>query len=120
MMQITSKIEIKFNTLLAKKAIPEKLHSHYKKWLRYYLDFCRKYHFNQSRKDSLSHFINKLQDKNQTGRQQKQASHAISIYYEIVQPNENEKQASIEKIEVPSAKKQDLKLTLIGNRCSMI
>ena len=47
MIQIPSDIKINFDALLVKKAIPEKLHSHYKKWLRYYLDFCQKYHFHQ-------------------------------------------------------------------------
>ena len=63
MIQIPSDIKINFDALLVKKAVLEKLHSHYKKWLRYYLDFCQ----------------NKLQDKNQTTEQQKQASHAMSI-----------------------------------------
>ena len=63
MIQIPSDIKINFDALLVKKAVPEKLHSHYKKWLRYYLDFCQ----------------NKLQDKNQRTEQQKQASHAMSI-----------------------------------------
>jgi len=31
----------------------------------------------------LSHFLKKLRGKKQTDQQQKQASHAISIYYEI-------------------------------------
>ena len=35
------------------------------------------------RRESLSQFLNKLRGKKQTGQQQKQASHAISIYYEI-------------------------------------
>jgi hypothetical protein len=52
------------------------------KWLRYYLDFCLKYKFNQSDKESLPEFLNKLREKNQTSQQQKQASDAISIYYE--------------------------------------
>ncbi len=47
MIQIPSDIKINFDALLVKKAIPEKLHSHYKKWLRYYLDFCQKYYFHQ-------------------------------------------------------------------------
>jgi len=50
------------------------------KWLRFYLDFCLKYKCNQLDKKSLSHFLNKLQEKNQTEQQQEQASDAISIY----------------------------------------
>ncbi len=56
---------------------------HYIKWVRYYLDFCQKYKFNQSDKESLHYFMNKLREKNQDEQQRKQASDAISIYYEI-------------------------------------
>ena len=73
MKQIPLDIETKFDALLVKKLIPEKLHSFYKKWLLYYLDFCQKYHFDQLSKESFSHFIEKLKDKNQTSQQQKQA-----------------------------------------------
>ncbi len=66
MIQIPAKIQTRYRDLLIKKAIPEKYHFHYMKWLRYYLDFCLKYKFNQSDKESLSHFLNKLQEKNQT------------------------------------------------------
>jgi hypothetical protein len=54
--------------------------------LRYYLDFCLKYKFNQSDKGSLPEFLNKLREKNQTSQQQKQASDAISIFYETGTP----------------------------------
>jgi hypothetical protein len=41
-----------------------------------------KYQLNQSDKENLSEFLNKLREKNQTSQQQKQASDAISIFYE--------------------------------------
>ena len=52
----------------------------YQKWLRYYLDFCRKYNFPQTQRGSLTHFLMKLQEKKQTKAQQDQASHSISLY----------------------------------------
>ncbi|MCP4260619.1 MAG: hypothetical protein GY774_24290, partial [Planctomycetes bacterium] len=57
---------------------------HYVKWLRYYLDFCNKYHFNSTDKINLPHFIKKLGEKKQSVLQQKQASHAVSLYYELL------------------------------------
>jgi len=47
------------------------------------LDFCLKYHYEILKKESLSYFLKKLKDKNQTEQQQKQAFHAVSIFYEI-------------------------------------
>ena len=53
--------------------------------MRYYLDFCYKYHFSAKDKDSLEHFIKKLHEKNQTTEQQKQAADAVDIYYELLE-----------------------------------
>ena len=60
----------------------------YQKWLRYYLDFCRKYNFPQTQCGSLTHFLVKLQEKKQTKTQQDQASHSISLYYELILAND--------------------------------
>jgi len=56
----------------------------YQKWLRYYLDFCRKYNFPQTQCRSLTHFLVKLQEKKQMKAQQDQASNSISLYYELI------------------------------------
>ncbi len=53
--------------------------------MRYYLDFYHKYGFSHSKRESLSQFIKKLQEKHQTQAQQKQADYAISLYYELLQ-----------------------------------
>jgi hypothetical protein len=65
---------------LTSRSIPDALRYHYKKWLRYYLDFCQKYHQSVSTKESLQRFIKKLQEKNQTPEQQTQACSAIGLY----------------------------------------
>ena len=57
---IPSEIKILYDYLLVKKSVLLTVHFYYRKWLRYY-------------KESLSYFINKLKNKNQSGRQQKQA-----------------------------------------------
>ena len=49
----------------------------YQKWLRYYLDFCRKYNFPQTQCGSLTHFLVKLQEKKQTKTQQDKTSHCF-------------------------------------------
>ncbi len=60
MLDISPDIRTRFNALLVKRAIPEKYHYEYRKWLRYYPDFCRKYHFQESQQESLTNFIKKL------------------------------------------------------------
>jgi len=80
---IPSALQTKFEEHLGNKTIQNSLHGVYKKWLQYYLDFCRKYHFPPIHKESLPRFILKLQEKKQTTAQQEQASIAITLYYEI-------------------------------------
>jgi len=87
-LQLLSEVE----TLLRNRSVPTGVHPHYKKWLRFYLDFCRKYRFMETERISLEHFLRKLQEKKQTDLQRQQASHAIMLYYEL-----NEKKGSISK-----------------------
>jgi len=84
MRKIPAALNAQFDALLVKKEIPQRLHSHYLKWLRYYLDFCQRYRFSESTPRSLPNFIRKLKEKRQTNVQQKQAKEAIYIYYELI------------------------------------
>jgi len=93
MLQIPPKIRAQFDIMLIEKNIPKSAHTDYRKWLRYYLNFCFKYHHEKSKKESLSHFIKKLKDKNQTEQQQKQAFHAVSIFYGIKNTDQDEIEA---------------------------
>ena len=84
MLDIPSTLQEQFEEYLRNKPIPKSSRGAYKKWLRYYLDFCRKYNFPPIRKESLPHFIRKLQEKKQAKVQQEQAAKAITLYYEIL------------------------------------
>ena len=44
MLTISEVLQTQFEAGLRNKAIPKQTHGLYKKWLRYYLDFCHKYH----------------------------------------------------------------------------
>ena len=85
MVNIPAVLHTQFERCLQNKGIPEKTHGMYKKWLRYYLDFCRKYSFPQQQQESLPPFLKKLQEKRQTKAQQEQAVHAITLYYELLE-----------------------------------
>jgi hypothetical protein len=99
-----------FKSLLVSKNIPEGYHAYYLKWLRYYLDFCHKYGFNESNPQSLPDFIGKLKEKKQTAAQQKQADSAIRIYYESIQPEyEDFRKKSTPKSQSPIIVKENQK-----------
>lgn len=71
----------KYKELIKTQGVPPGRHSYYLKWLRYYLDFCSKYHFDGKDPKSLPPFLEKLKSKNQKDFQVQQASDAIQIYY---------------------------------------
>jgi integron integrase len=104
MINIPHDILTPFNDLLTKNITDQKYHHHYRKWLRYYLDFCNKYKYPPKNYNSLHHFINKLQDKNQDKFKQNQAKNAISLYYNLVLTDltENQREPSIKKSEKES------------------
>ena len=60
MISIPSEISVRFNSALAKNRIPNDYQNHYRKWLRYYLDFCQKYNFQSIQPDSLQNFLEKV------------------------------------------------------------
>ncbi len=88
MISIPAALLTRFEECLFAHNIADTYHIHYKKWLRFYLDFCEKYLVEPTRRESLDAFMQKLKDKKQTERQQQQASHAISLYYDLIHTDE--------------------------------
>ncbi|RNC67437.1 MAG: integron integrase [Desulfuromonadales bacterium] len=74
----------KYESVLVKRAVPSDQRSQYIKWLRYYLDFCSKYSPPDSRSERVRLFIAKLQEQRQSPALQKQAAHAVSLYFETL------------------------------------
>lgn len=71
------------NLLLSKKSFSDKDRAVYKKWLRFYWDFCHKYQHDVFFSGSLPLFLQKLQDKNQSVQHQNQAKHSVSIFLKM-------------------------------------
>ncbi|MEW6616698.1 MAG: integron integrase [Thermodesulfobacteriota bacterium] len=84
MLKIPDGIITSFGSFLSKKNIPLPSHNYYKKWLRFYLDYCYKYQLSSLSPGSLPNFLKKLKEKKQSGVQQKQAHEAIRLFYELV------------------------------------
>jgi hypothetical protein len=55
----------------------------YKKWVRYYLDYCGKYGLPIDGSKSLAQFLGKLKEKRQTELQVRQAGHAITLLHDL-------------------------------------
>ena len=87
MKQIPATIIVSYDALLVRKQIPRAALQNYRKWLRYYLDFCDKYKFSPSETTSPQHFLKKLKEKKQSEIQQNQARHAILLFQELKTEN---------------------------------
>ncbi len=83
MLPIPPPLLVQFEDQLRRSAVPKENHGTFKKWLRYYLDFCEKYQFPARRKESLPEFLGKLREKRQSKALQEQAACAIEIFYQI-------------------------------------
>jgi hypothetical protein len=83
-----------YDAVLKKRAIPATRQADYKKWLRYFLDYCGKYPVPDSKSERVRLFVEKLREKKQTTEQQKQAAHAVSLYFEVLKPRKNSPQGA--------------------------
>lgn len=106
-----------FNDLLIKELIDKKYHGQYRKWLRYYLDFCMKYKHSDDSKNSLSFFIKKLQEKNQTQYQQDQAKDSVTIYYKSISNDINKTQKNTKDKEFIASHVRTDKKNNMQNKC---
>ena len=80
MIQIPSNLTDQFTAFIGQRGVPHGHHRYYVKWLRYYLDFCHRYGFNQQESNSIPAFIEKLKEKRQAEYLQKQAHHAVTLF----------------------------------------
>ncbi len=81
MLQIPAQLTNQFTTYIGQQGIPAGQHRYYLKWMRYYLDFCHKYHFEQGTDLSLSAFLKKLKEKKQPAQLQKQAKQSAQLFF---------------------------------------
>ena len=66
MLPIPDEVLKSFDVILEQKTIPLNLRSHYRKWLRYYLEFRVKYPPPDSKSGQVRLFTEKLISKNQS------------------------------------------------------
>lgn len=72
-----------YERTLSMANVPVASREFYRKWLRYFLDFCHKYGYDASDPKSLTPFMEKLRSKKQSLSYQRQAQHAVVLYHEM-------------------------------------
>lgn len=94
----------------------------YVKWLRYFLDFCEKYHVTDEESQRGILFIGKLRSKGQSEEKRNQAEQAVSLYFQMIKgvmtshPPVTESQAA--EIKAPLADSQETLIARNDNRKS--
>jgi hypothetical protein len=89
MLLISDTVLTRFDAILDKRVVAPALLVDYKKWLRYFLDFCSKYPVPDIRCDQVRLLIDKLREKRQSKAQQEQAAYAVSFYFELQRKPDN-------------------------------
>lgn len=82
MLPIPEDVLVRFNEVLIQRIANTSTHGYYRKWLRYFLDYCQKYSPPEARSERVRLFIEKLKSKKQSDQQCNQAAHAISLFFE--------------------------------------
>jgi hypothetical protein len=83
MQKVPYDIWTQYEAFLKTKVKNVSQHENLKKWFLFFWDFRSKYHPQDSRSEQVRLFIEKLQDKGQSQVQQKQAAHAVSLYFQM-------------------------------------
>ncbi len=85
MIELPENLSIAYNHFMSRQNIPHELQPYFRKWLRFYVDFCKRYHHPYADQESRSKFITKLKSKGQSEELRQQAKAAINLYYEMLQ-----------------------------------
>src|ERR1039457_3753206 len=110
----------RYETMLEKQEIARNLHSYYKNWLRYFLDYCEKYPTPGGNSEHARLFLEKLRQKNQTSMQCQQAAHAIAIFFEMQHLPEDKRDfvgvTETQSVELPG-RAEKIKISLFCSSC---
>lgn len=84
MIKIFPELWQKYDRRLDAGNVPPDQRTNYRKWLRYYLDFCRKYGHAYAAPESLASFLDKLASKRQSDARRAQATEAVRVYHRML------------------------------------
>lgn len=83
MLQTPPHIASRFDAALAAAGVDEHHQPHFRRWLRFYLDFCHKYGKDPANAVSLDAFEEKLKGKGQAPWMRRQACEAVALFLSL-------------------------------------
>jgi len=87
MLLIPKAVYAQYMNHLKRKGIAADQYQKHVKWLRYFLDFCDRHVIAHDKMERLRLFVEKLREKKQGDEHCRQATHAVTLYFEM-QPHE--------------------------------
>lgn len=102
MLLIPKAVYAQYMNHMKRNCIAADQHQTYVKWLRYFLDFCARHVIAHDKMERLRLFAEKLREKKQDDEQCLQATHAVTLYFEM-QPHEPLTQESRPVADEPSS-----------------
>ncbi len=84
MIQLPPHLFRQFRVFCIDNGVIESEFADYLKWLRYFLDFCEKYHVSGDDAVRTRSFLDKLRQKGQSDEKRQQASKAVRLYFEMI------------------------------------
>jgi hypothetical protein len=78
MLLIPNAVLTRYAAYLMKRGTTVARHAEYKKWLRYYLDFCNKFPVQDAKSERVRQFMEKPRSKKQTETRRQQTAYAVS------------------------------------------
>jgi hypothetical protein len=83
MLVVPKDLQTQYEKALDSASISREVRLHFRKWLRFYLDFCSKYGHSPRWKSSVPLFMAKLASKNQPEAKRNEASVALTLYFKM-------------------------------------
>lgn len=84
MKKIPENIDAIFSRRMKNAGLVISLQNEFRKWLRFYLDFCSKYYLDPANHETPAQFMQKLNEKGQSPEKQKQAAQSVKVYLDII------------------------------------
>jgi hypothetical protein len=104
MLAIPPDLLSRFDASLAQNEIPEYQRPHYRRWLRFYLDFCAKYERPPHERESVRAFRRKLEEKGQAEWMRTQAIDAVRLYFFLGGPEDRHRSETRNDPRAPDAR----------------
>jgi hypothetical protein len=104
MLAIPPDLLSRYDASLAQNEIPEYQRPHYRRLLRFYLDFCAKYERPAHERESVRAFRRKLEEKGQAEWMRTQAIDAVRLYFFLGGPEDRHRSETRNDPRAPDAR----------------